>query len=131
MQLMHSLTHKSMADPALMQIQTNVKETLGEVMGDSSPEMLSEMSSIFLEDSLPLILQILDSYSNQEFEVMKAAAHALKGSSATIGLERLAQLCQIIETNSKQHDLDLIGSQMPLLEAEYNQISRALSDFLL
>ena len=112
MQSAYPVGNVTMTDP--QKIKMDVKETLAYVMGDSSPDMLSEMSLIFLEDSLPLINQIINGYSKQNFDMMRTAAHALKGSSATIGLEQLAKLCQDIETNSKQQNQAPIGSQIPL-----------------
>lgn len=116
---------------SIQQIQSNVKVTLAEVMGDASPEMLNEMSSIFLEDAIPLINQMKSGYSNHDLKSISMAAHALKGSSATIGLEQFSDLCLAVETSSKQNEAEPLIHSITLLEAEYVRVEQALTGFLI
>ncbi|MCA9942880.1 MAG: Hpt domain-containing protein [Ardenticatenaceae bacterium] len=125
------LQETAASNQAIRQIQTEVKDALELVMGDSSPEMLDEMASIFLEDAVPLIDQIKTGYANQDFVSITMAAHALKGSSATIGLANFANICLAVETGGKQNEANLVSQQLPMLETEYAQIKEALSTFLL
>lgn len=115
----------------IQQIQHNVKTALETVMGDSSPEMLDEMSSIFLEDATPLIQQMKDGVAASDFNAITIAAHTLKGSSATIGLEKFAELCLAVELSSKAQETDNLGSSIASIEAEYTHIEKALRHFLL
>lgn len=126
-----SIEETAASNPAIQQMQMEVKQALELVMGDSSPEILDEMSSIFLEDGLPLITQIIEGYGNQDFTSITQAAHTLKGSSATIGLDKFANICLIVETSSKQNDAQQIGNHIEALEAEYTKIEKALSAFIL
>lgn len=114
----------------IQEIQIQVKATLEMVMGDSSAEMLNEMSTIFLEDATPLIDQIKSGQADHDFMAIRQAAHALKGSSATIGLEAFANLCLAIEISCKQNELGLVSKHLAALELEYGQIKKALSGFL-
>ncbi len=114
----------------LQEIRTQVKTALESVMGDSSPEMLSEMASIFLEDAVPLIDQMKLGFSHRDFTAVSQAAHALKGSSATIGLEQFADICLAVETSSKQSQADLVGNHLATLELAYVQIEKGLTTFL-
>lgn len=116
---------------AIEKIRNNVKFTLEQVMGESSSEMLSEMSAIFLEDAVPLIDQIKTGYASGDFESITMAAHALKGSSATIGLDQFAEVCLAVETHSKQQQLAMIGDNLPALDTEYVKLHHALSAFLI
>lgn len=115
----------------LEQIRNDVRLTLEQVMGDSSPEMLDEMSSIFLEDAIPMINQIKDGIENQDSTAIKMAAHALKGSSATIGLKQFANTCLAIENASHEKNDALLRQSMVILETEYLQVHKALSTFLI
>ena len=114
----------------LQQIQNSVKEALNIVMGDNSPETLDEMSAIFMEDAIPLIDQIKNAYNNHNYKAVFEAAHTLKGSSATIGLEQLADLCLAIEISSIQQNSDKIREHISILESEYVQIQEALRVFI-
>ena len=115
----------------IQNIQAHVKSALEAVMGDNSPEMLSEMSTIFLEDAVPLLQKLKQGYSHNDFATISMAAHTLKGSSATIGLEQFANLCLKIENISQQQEPALFNDLIIKLEAEYIRIEEALTTFLL
>lgn len=129
---LNSALHATHSQLALDDIRNTVKETLEQVMGESSAEMLNEMASIFLEDALPLIDQMKDGYANGDYVLIRTSAHALKGSSATIGLEKFADICLAVETNSKQQQPapSQIGTNLVALEAEYARVKQALGAFL-
>jgi HPt (histidine-containing phosphotransfer) domain-containing protein len=99
-------------------------------MGDSSPEMLNEMAGIFLEDAVPLIDQMKTGCANQDWIAVRQAAHALKGSSATIGLDQFADLCLAVEISSKQNEANLVGDHLVALELVFGQVKNALMTFL-
>lgn len=114
---------------SVQQIQATVREALQFIMGNSSPEMLKEMSIIFMEDATPLINQLKVSYSNQDFKSINMAAHTLKGSSATMGLEKIADLCLAIEISSKRQENSQLRIHISNVESEYAQIRNALLAF--
>lgn len=118
-------------NPSIQQIQENVKIALENVMGDSSPEMLDEMSTIFLEDAVPLIEQMKIGHTTGDFKAISIAAHTLKGSSATIGLDNFANLCLALEQSSNAQETTKISSILPGIENEYKKIEKALRLFLL
>ena len=115
---------------SIQDIQLQVKNTLAMVMGDSSAEMLNEMSAIFLEDAVPLIDQMKTGHANHDYLAIRQAAHALKGSSATIGLDEFANICLAVETSSKQNESNLVSNHLATLERAYVQVKKALSGFL-
>lgn len=116
---------------SIQKIQQDVSIALEAVMGDSSPEMLDEMSSIFLQDAAPLLQQMKVGFAHRDFNAIVAAAHTLKGSSATIGLEKLADLSQAVELSCKAQEVNKIGPLIASLEVEYTHIEKALRHFLL
>ena len=130
-QVTNGATNTAVPQQTLEQIRSNVKFTLEQVMGDSSAATLDEMSSIFLEDAFPMLKQMKDALISQDHTAMKMAAHALKGSSATIGLERFASICLAVESSIKEQNDGLLRQNLILLEAEYSQVHQALSAFLI
>lgn len=130
-QMNNNISQTAVSTATIHQLQQDVKNALEDVMGDSSPEMLNEMATIFLEDAVPLIEQIKSSSANQDPSSAVLAAHTLKGSSATIGLEKFAQLCLSLEISGKENDIATLNNLIPLLETEYEQIQKALSAFLM
>ncbi len=126
----HTVANTAVSEHTLLQIQNSVKDALEQVMGDSSPEMLDEMASIFLEDAVPLITQMREGLANRDFTSISMAAHALKGSSATIGLLPFSELCLAVEASSKQGQAELTRSNLASLEADYPTVQQALQAFL-
>ncbi|MCP4421117.1 MAG: hypothetical protein GY805_31280 [Chloroflexi bacterium] len=124
-------TKTAVSFPSLQKIQKDVMEAMELVMGDNSPELMDEMSGTFMEDAIPLINQMKDGYSNQNYQAISVAAHTLKSSSATMGLAQLADLCLAIEVSSKQQKLDKLGLNISSLESNYVQVQEALAAFII
>ncbi len=129
MQMNSSQQNTAVPFKSTQQIQTDVKEALQFIMGNSSPEMLDEMSTIFMNDALLLLNQIKIGYSNQDYKSIDLAAHTLKGSSATIGLQDFADLCLAIEQCNHQQQSNQLANHIANLELAYAQINRALMAF--
>ncbi len=129
-QMNYSLLETAVSHQTIQQMQTDVKTTLEAVMGDNSPEMLNEMSTIFLEDAVPLIEKLKYSCSKNDFAAISMAAHTLKGSSATIGLNQFASLCLALERSSQQQESALFNDLIAKLDAEYFRVEEALTAFL-
>lgn len=124
------LQETAVFNQSIQDIQLQVQNTLALVMGDTSAEILNEMSTIFLEDAVPLIDQMKTGQANHDYTAVRQAAHALKGSSATIGLDEFANLCLAVEKSSKQNESNLVSNQLATLELAYAQVKKALSGFL-
>ena len=126
-----SLKETAVFKQSIQEIRQQVQTALELVMGDSSPEMLNEMAGIFLEDGQPLIEQMKTGHLNHDFTAVRQAAHALKGSSATIGLDQFANICLAVETSSIQNEADSVGNHLKTLELAYIHVEKALITFLL
>jgi HPt (histidine-containing phosphotransfer) domain-containing protein len=126
-----SLQETAVFKQSIQEIRQQVQTALELVMGDSSPEMLNEMAGIFLEDGQPLIEQMKTGHLNHDFTAVRQAAHALKGSSATIGLDQFANICLAVEASSIQNEADSVGNHLKTLELAYIHVEKALITFLL
>ncbi len=126
----NSLQETAVSNESIQKLRMQIQTTLELVMGDSSPELLNEMAKIFLEDAVPLFNQMKTGLSNRDLSAVAMAAHALKGSSATIGLDQFAQLCLAVETSCIQNESELVGKHLATLEHAYVQVEQALTTFL-
>ena len=129
-QMNSNTANTAVSEQLLAQLRHSVKDTLAQVMGTSSPEMLDEMATIYLEDAIPLIDQMKEGLNQRDYSAITMAAHALKGSSATIGLTAFADLCLAVETSSKENQADRVSAHLIKLESEYPKVQRALEGFL-
>ena len=61
-----------------------------------------------------------------DFETLRAEAHALKGTAAVVGLQRLAELAGLMESDLK--DAAKIGDLRPGRARQISEAARALAD---
>jgi len=59
----------------------------------STPDFLDRLISVFIADSQALLAKMEASVGARNFTEFRAHLHAMKGSAASIGTERLTQLC--------------------------------------
>ena len=73
-------------------------ETLGrlEELG-SSPEFVAKLIRVFVADNASLLARIEQAASVRNFHEIRSLVHALKGSSASMGADRLTEACMAFE----------------------------------
>jgi histidine phosphotransfer protein HptB len=122
--IMMSNTTKPNSKPE--EIISIMREWLSETLGDAIEFMLPELATMFLEDAPDMLSKIHSAIANQNAASLKEFAHTLKGSSASMGLQTLASLCQEIETMAKAEDLKQAPITFNHLKQEYAQVKQAL-----
>jgi two-component system, sensor histidine kinase RpfC len=82
------------ADAAAGQAEVVNLETLAhlEELG-STPDFLERLVGVFLSDSQSLLAKMEAAVAARNFGEFRAHLHAMKGSAASIGTERLTRLC--------------------------------------
>ena len=127
---MNLQTQSSFPISSLDDILQNMQKWLIETLGDSAEFMIPELAEMFLEDAPPLISKIHDGLNlNDEIQV-REAAHTLKGSSASMGLQVISSHCKKIEAFAKSKELPEATKIFPQLAAEYAQIKIVLEQLV-
>jgi two-component system, sensor histidine kinase and response regulator len=88
-----------------------VVATLRQDMG--GPEALAELLQTYLEESEVLLANARSTLAQGDAAGLRLAAHALKGSSATVGARAMAQACEALEECGRSGDL---APAAPLLD---------------
>ena len=94
------------------------------VKSDDGTNIVIELIDIYLKATPDRIEQINLARASADSVLLKRLAHTLKGSSSTLGLQRMARVCQeleSVETNFTDN-FDLVE----LLENEFVKARRAL-----
>jgi histidine phosphotransfer protein HptB len=98
---------------------------LGENIGLDEDEY-ADMLVIFLEsggnDLQKLEAAILESNADKAHE----ASHSLKGSSGSLGLDKMFELAKAIDDKDRTGDLDGLGEMVKNLRSEYEIIVEAV-----
>ncbi|AFZ43253.1 multi-sensor hybrid histidine kinase [Halothece sp. PCC 7418] len=113
----------SESDVNLPLIDEQIFCNLEEIMDDHE-EML-ELIDSFLEDSEALMSAIAQAYQNHNIQQLQQQAHALKGSSANLGLSALSEVCREIDRHGKAQQLPS-ASLMEQLQTTYQETAVAL-----
>lgn len=80
-------------------------DSLRRQLGDAGVDLVAELIALYLVQGRDLVGQIEAAGAAPDPIRLRAAAHKLKGSTATLGGDRLAAVCQRIEV-APSADLD-------------------------
>jgi signal transduction histidine kinase/HPt (histidine-containing phosphotransfer) domain-containing protein len=98
---------------------------------DISPTLLDRLIPLFLNEEAPKLLTTIGaSLIAGDTAQMCDAAHTLKGTSSALGAVKLARLCERVEAQAKQGDLNGIESSILETEAEYDLVHEELSKII-
>jgi PAS domain S-box-containing protein len=93
---------------------------------DQEQDLLADLISTYIEDTPPRIDALKDAVSNLDPKALAQQAHAIKGSSATIGAQSLATLSFELEKIGKAGSVAGANELMPMLEQEFVRVQEKL-----
>ena len=95
-----------------------------------TPDLLSKIIGLYLNDSLKLLQQIRDGIADADPEMLRQAAHSLKSSSANLGAIELAAACKEMEQRGRERQLEDTADLLRQLETCYDQAREALAKWV-
>ena len=107
-------------------VDKTVLTALAEAQEEDEPDLIVELIDLYLDDAPKLVGDIQRAAKGGDAVGIKRAAHALKGSSGSIGVSQVAELCKLFEQlNSAEldHRSELL---LPLLVREFDRAREAL-----
>jgi signal transduction histidine kinase/DNA-binding response OmpR family regulator len=105
-------------------LDRQVLEQLREDLGDTAA--LREVIATFLERSPSLLTDLREAAARGDVAAVSARAHAMKGTSATLGARALSEQCAELERLARAGGMAGVLAQVPAIEAEYRSVDRAL-----
>ncbi|GAA3697424.1 hypothetical protein GCM10022204_11810 [Microlunatus aurantiacus] len=128
--------------------QAATVESLRRQLGDSGPGLLGELIGLYLVQAAELVGQIETAVAYDDPPRRRALAHKLRGSTATLGGDRLADVCLRLETAPDHPDRpdhpgrpdhaeaparldrdDRLTTATTDLRHEYDRLAAVLSDY--
>ncbi|ROQ19949.1 MULTISPECIES: Hpt domain-containing protein [Marinimicrobium] len=106
-------------------LNREVLTTLQEVMDDQFPVLINT----FLTDSEERIRQLQRALAAQDSDTVWRQAHSFKGSCNNLGAERLADLCQEMESRGRASDIDGLEQQLVSVQEEFAKLKVTLNSF--
>lgn len=113
---------------------------LFELAREDTPSLLIEMVSGYHEEASIALESLRTAATTQNWPVLESAAHTLRSSSLTLGAQKLAHYCQLVETFARDRqekptyseinpltpDIDFLIEPIREIEAEYQRVAQAL-----
>jgi HPt (histidine-containing phosphotransfer) domain-containing protein len=90
----------------------------------------AELAALYRDDTPRRIAALRHAHAAGDWAHTAQIAHALGGSSVSIGATRLSALCKALETRTKTGVLDNVEAQVTAIEAEYQRIDERLRSML-
>lgn len=106
--------------------RTATIESLREQLGASGPGLLQELIGLYLVQARDLVGRIEDAVVDRDAPGRRSLAHKLRGSTATLGGDRLAAVCLRLETPEDRDD-DLTSATVAL-RREFEALAVVLDD---
>jgi len=89
-------------------------------LDDGEGEVLRELVTLFSEDAPERLAEMKSASASGDGDLLRRAAHTLKGSARNLGAGRLAAVCEVMEERAKNGELRassaLIGQAGELME---------------
>jgi len=98
-------------------------------IAEIEPDLIPELVSLFLDDSVVRLQTLKGACINQDFKLVHAQAHSLKGSSLQMGASSLAALCSALELSDRPAP-DLCGPMMRAISDEFVLVRRDMDEYL-
>jgi HPt (histidine-containing phosphotransfer) domain-containing protein len=76
-------------------------EQLRKVAGDEASIFIAEVAQLFLQETRKSLVELQRAAAAGDRDGAARIAHSLKSSAATLGLMRLSEACQQLETDAK------------------------------
>lgn len=108
-------------------VDSKILQTLRDLMGDSFAELIHS----FLDGVPPHLARLHDAARENDAKAMLSEAHALKGSSANLGVMVLSQLARDLEMHCRNGTLQDPHWYVENITLEYERARGALLQALL
>ncbi|MEP6637428.1 MAG: response regulator [Acidobacteriota bacterium] len=111
---------------ALKTIDTSILDDLAKLYGDDDDDPVAQLIKIYLEDTPPRLNAMRQAVKTSDEGELKFVAHAIKGTSASIGAQRIAALCDELEENGLDSRPERIEELVTEVEAEFSRVRGSL-----
>jgi CheY-like chemotaxis protein len=95
---------------------------------DDEPDLITELIELYLVDASEQFETMHKAFDEEDPESFRRAAHSLKGSSANLGVRRLAELTQEMERFGTKDSFERIKELLPLCELEFDRVQKVLAE---
>ena len=106
-------------------------EAISALDPDGNNELLNQILSLYLDNTVTLIQGLEAAWENGELETIQSISHTIKSSSSQVGADILAELCHKVENEARiNHCYDSSGQALERIKQEFSATRAALGAYL-
>ena len=94
------------------------------------PEFMRELVLTFVDDAPKQLDEMQSACSTQNAAEVRRIAHGLKSNGADFGATDFAELCQRLEHEAANDNLEEADSLIAALKTEFERVKNALEDYI-
>ncbi len=111
-------------------IEQDVLDRLYAVIGKNQPQMLADLIDTFLDDIPQRLARIEEALQHEDAESIKAMAHPMKSSAASLGALQFSRMCEELEKiASSGNTLEEALALYSRLQGEFGRVRSALEQY--
>ena len=107
-------------------IDPAVLASLDEAWEEGEPDLVVELIDLYLGDAPRWVEAMRTAAAGDDATVLKRAAHTLKGSSGSLGISRVAEVCVMLELNCSG-SAARVDELLQLMDREFETARAALA----
>lgn len=108
-------------------LNQDVLDVIRSLQDEDDPHMLDEIIHMYLETSEELMDTLVQASKHaDDLDDVRIAAHTLKGSSANVGAQRVAEACFNVESIARTGNVDGLEPALANLQQEFAHACQAL-----
>lgn len=103
-------------------LDPTVLDTLRQLTPPGEPDVLTEVLTLFLQESPRRIEQLRNACAAGDIQEVQRSAHSLKGSAGNIGANALLDVCRQLDEHSKAGAREQLGPLVDALGVEFGKV---------
>jgi PAS domain S-box-containing protein len=107
-------------------LDRDVLRGLRDLQEEGAADFLTELIDLYIEDSALLMDEIRSGLRIGNTDVLRQAAHTLKGSSGSLGARAFSRMCHEAELLGRANRLEEMKKMLPSFEEEYHRVRESL-----
>ena len=93
---------------------------------DGEPDLVLELIDLYLTETARLLVAMREALTNKDELSIKRAAHSLRGSSGSLGILQIANICDKLERTESKDMFPIASDLLEYIEQEFARVSQIL-----